>query len=73
MEGVGDEVLLFGAATVVAAIMLYYAVKSKFPRILVEDSTWFKVITRFQVGHMFSLVAPPGGSTEDQISATDGM
>jgi len=49
MEGVGDEVLLFGAATVVAAIMLYYA-----------------------VGHMFSLVAPPGGSTEDQISATDG-
>ena len=39
MEGVGDEVLLFGAATVVAAIMLYYAVKSKFPRILVEDST----------------------------------
>ena len=26
MEGVGDEVLLFGAATVVAAIMLYYAV-----------------------------------------------
>ena len=26
MEGVGDEVLLFGAATVVGAVMLYYAV-----------------------------------------------
>ena len=28
MEGVGDEVLLFGAATVVGAVMLYYAVIS---------------------------------------------
>ena len=26
MEGVGDEVLLFGAATLVGAVMLYYAV-----------------------------------------------
>ena len=39
MEGVGDEVLLFGAATVVAAIMLYYAVMLKFPRILFNVST----------------------------------
>ena len=28
MEGVGDEVLLFGAATVVGCVMLYYAVIS---------------------------------------------
>ena len=26
MEGVGDEVLIFGAATVATAVMLYYAV-----------------------------------------------
>jgi len=30
MEGVGDEVLLFGAATLVGAVMLYYAVGHMF-------------------------------------------
>ena len=34
MEGVGDEVLLFGVATVVAGIMLFYAVMLTSSRIL---------------------------------------